>query len=228
VATAGTTNAGLIDDLSGVADVASERSLWFHVDGAYGAAALFAPSVRHRFRGIERADSFVVDPHKWLFAPFDCAGLIYRQPNLAKAIHTQDAAYLDVIHESEEWNPSDYAYHLTRRARGLPLWFSLATNGTDAYRDAIEAVLAMTQQTADIIDDAPHLDLIRRPDLSIVLYRRRGWEWSDYESWSSRLLADQVAFAAPTIWEGEPVGRLALLHPDTTAALIEEIVASMA
>jgi glutamate/tyrosine decarboxylase-like PLP-dependent enzyme len=227
VATAGTTNAGLIDDLSGVADVAAERSLWFHVDGAYGAAALFAPSVRHRFGGIERADSIVVDPHKWLFAPFDCAGLIYRQPNLAKAVHTQNAAYLDIIHESEEWNPSDYAYHLTRRARGLPLWFSLATNGTDAYRDAIESVLAMTRQTASIIDAAPHLDLIRRPELSIVLYRRRGWEWSDYESWSARLLADQVAFAAPTIWEGEPVGRLALLHPDTTADLIEEIVASM-
>ena len=67
--------------------------LWFHVDGAYGgAAALFAPSVRHQFAGFERADSFIVDPHKWLFAPFDCAALLYRQPNLAKAVHTQDAS----------------------------------------------------------------------------------------------------------------------------------------
>ena len=68
-----------------------------------------------------------MDPHKWLFAPFDCAALIYRHPNLARAIHTQDASYLDVLHTEapDEWNPSDYAFHLTRRARGLALWFSL-------------------------------------------------------------------------------------------------------
>ncbi|HXW38494.1 MAG TPA: pyridoxal-dependent decarboxylase [Acidimicrobiales bacterium] len=226
VATAGTTNAGLVDDLSGVADVARARSMWFHVDGAYGAAALFAPSARPRFAGIEMADSLVIDPHKWLFAPFDCAGLVYRQPNLAKAVHTQDAAYLDVIHESEEWNPSDYAFHLTRRARGLPLWFSLAVHGTDAYRDAIEAVLEATRLAANLVEAATHLELVRRPELSIVLFRRTGWERADYESWSARLLADQVAFATPTTWEGQPVGRLALLHPDTTPALLEEIVAS--
>ncbi len=79
VATAGTTNAGIIDDLDGVGQIARQRSLWFHVDGAYGCAALFAPSVRDRFAGIEMADSFVVDPHKWLFAPFDCAVLVYRE-----------------------------------------------------------------------------------------------------------------------------------------------------
>ena len=139
VATAGTTNAGIVDDLAGVADVAAEHSLWFHIDGAYGgAAALFAPSVRAQFAGFERADSFIVDPHKWLFAPFDCAALVYRQPNLAKAVHTQDAQYLEVLHSEnpEEWNPSDYAFHLTRRARGLPLWFSMAVNGLDAYSEA--------------------------------------------------------------------------------------------
>ncbi len=132
VATAGTTNAGIIDDLSGVAEVATERNVWFHIDGAYGGAALFAPSSRHKFAGFEKADSFIVDPHKWLFAPFDCAALLYRQPNLAKAVHTQDASYLEVLHSDnpEEWNPSDYAYHLTRRARGLPIWFSMAVYGT--------------------------------------------------------------------------------------------------
>ena len=155
MATAGTTNAGIVDDLAGVADVAAERSLWFHIDGAYGgAAALFAPSVRDQFAGFERADSFIVDPHKWLFAPFDCAALVYRQPNLAKAVHTQDAQYLEVLHSEnpEEWNPSDYAFHLTRRARGLPLWFSLAVNGLDAYRDAVEAGLAIAQRAAERID----------------------------------------------------------------------------
>ena len=138
---------------------------------AYGGAALFAPSVRDRFAGIERADSFVVDPHKWLFAPFDCAALIYRHPQLARAVHTQDASYLDVLHTDapDEWNPSDYAYHLTRRARGLALWFSLAVNGTDLYRDAVEAALGLARQTAARIEETDHLELappagaVRRP-----------------------------------------------------------------
>ncbi len=122
VATSGTTNFGVVDDLDGVAEVCEEFGLWLHVDGAYGGAGLAAPSVRHLYEGIERADSFIVDPHKWLFAPFDCCALIYRDPSLARAAHTQEAGYLDVITRSSEWNPTDYSIGLTRRARGLPLW----------------------------------------------------------------------------------------------------------
>ena len=87
-------------------------------------------------------------------------------------MHTQDASYLDVIHdEPDEWNPSDYAYQLTRRARGLPLWFSLAVHGSDAYRDAIERVLATARAAAERIRALPHLELVREPELSIVLFR---------------------------------------------------------
>jgi aromatic-L-amino-acid decarboxylase len=230
VATAGTTNAGIVDDLAGVADVAAERRLWFHIDGAYGGAALFAPSVRPMFAGFERADSFIVDPHKWLFAPFDCAALIYRQPNLAKAVHTQDASYLEVLHSDnpEEWNPSDYAYHLTRRARGLPLWFSLAVHGIDAYRDAVEAGLAIAQTAAAIIEDTPYIELVRPRGLSVVLFRRLGWEKPDYEAWSAALLTDQTGFVTPTTWEGETVARFAFLHPNTTEEMVREILATMA
>jgi glutamate/tyrosine decarboxylase-like PLP-dependent enzyme len=230
VATAGTTNAGIVDDLAGVAEVAEERSMWFHIDGAYGGAALFAPSVRAKFTGFDRADSFIVDPHKWLFAPFDCAALIYRQPNLAKAVHTQDASYLDVLHSEnpEEWNPSDYAFHLTRRARGLPLWFSLAVNGLDAYRDAVEAGLSMARTGARLIEETPHTELVRPPELSVVLFRRPGWSKLDYELWSARLLTDQTGFVTPTTWEGETVARFAFLHPNTTETMIREILDTMA
>jgi glutamate/tyrosine decarboxylase-like PLP-dependent enzyme len=230
VATAGTTNAGIIDDLAGVADIAAARRLWMHVDGAYGGAALFAPSVRDRFTGIERADSCIVDPHKWLFAPFDCAALVYRQPNLAKAVHTQDASYLDVLHTDnpEEWNPSDYAYHLTRRARGLPLWFSLAVYGLDAYRDAVEAGLAIARRAAAIIDELPQVELIREPDLSVVLFRRPGWDKAHYDQWSATLLADQTGFVTPTVWEGETVARFAFLHPNTTEEMVRQILDTMA
>jgi aromatic-L-amino-acid/L-tryptophan decarboxylase len=230
VATAGTTNAGIVDDLAGIASVATERSLWFHVDAAYGGAGLFTPLVRDRYLGIEHADSVVIDPHKWLYAPFDCAALVYREPALAKAVHSQKASYLDVIHDDANpaWNPSDYAVHLTRRARGLPLWFSLAVHGAGAYRDAVETVLRTAWQSAEVIRAAPHLELVRDPELSIVLFRRTGWVASDYQAWSVELLARQIGFVTPTSWEGRPVARLAFLHPGTTVAMVEEILATMA
>ncbi|HEX9064276.1 MAG TPA: pyridoxal-dependent decarboxylase [Streptosporangiaceae bacterium] len=229
VATAGTTNAGIIDDLAGLADVAAGLGAWLHVDGAYGGAGLFAPSVRDSYRGIERADSFVVDPHKWLFAPFDCAALLYANPALARSVHTQDASYLDVIHDTPgEWNPTDYAYHLTRRARGLPLWFSLAVHGTRAYSEAIEAAITLARNCAAEIAARDYLELVRLPDLSVVLFRRRGWVHEDYARWSAGLLADQIAFLPPSAWEGETVGRFAFLHPATPMDLVTTILDRMA
>jgi aromatic-L-amino-acid decarboxylase len=229
VATAGTTNAGIIDDLAGLAAVARERGLWFHVDGAYGGAGLFAPSVRRAYDGIQHADSFVVDPHKWLFAPFDCAALLYRDPAAARSVHRQDASYLDVIHDNpDEWNPADYAYHLTRRARGMPLWFSLAVHGVAAYTAAIETALGLARQAAADIRGRDYLELIREPDLSVVLFRRRGWDAGRYARWADQLLADQVAFLPPSAWEGETVARLAFLHPGTPIGLVRQILDTMA
>jgi aromatic-L-amino-acid decarboxylase len=229
VCTSGTTNAGIIDDLAGVGEIAKQRDWWFHVDGAYGGSGIFARSLRNKYAGIEQADSFILDPHKWLFTPFDCCALIYRQPELARATHTQDASYLDVIHVSEgEWNPTDYAYHLTRRARGLPLWFSMAVYGLDAYREAIEAAVRLARDTADLIKSTPHLELIREPDLGVVLFRRIGWEPSDYDKWAQALHDEEIAFIPPTKWEGETVGRFAFLHPHTTMELVQEVVARTA
>jgi len=229
VATAGTTNAGIVDDLAGIAAVARERGLWFHVDGAYGGAGLFAPSVRDSYNGIEHADSFIVDPHKWLFAPYDCAALIYADPEVARSVHTQDASYLDVIHDRPaQWNPTDYAYHLTRRARGLPLWFSLAVHGIKAYSAAIEKAIQLAKDTAGQIRSRSYLELIREPDLSVVLFRRLGWEPAQYARWADQLLDDQVAFLPPSSWEGETVARFAFLHPHTPMVLVREILDRMA
>ena len=228
VATSGTTNAGIIDDLAGAAAVCRELGAWFHVDGAYGGAGLFAPSIRHAYDGIEHADSFVVDPHKWLFAPFDCAALIYRDPAQARSVHRQDASYLDVIHsDPAEWNPTDYAYHLTRRARGLPLWFSLAVHGVRAYSEAIETALRLAREAAAEIRARDYLELVREPELGVVLFRRRGWNPARYAGWAGRLLHDQVAFIPPSAWEGETVARFAFLHPHTSMDLVAEILDRM-
>jgi glutamate/tyrosine decarboxylase-like PLP-dependent enzyme len=144
-------------------------------------------------------------------------------------VHKQDASYLDVIHDRPgEWNPTDYAYHLTRRARGLPLWFSLSVYGVGAYTDAIEAGIRLAKEAAAEITTRDYLELIREPDLGIVLFRRRGWSPAQYTRWADQLLHDQVAFIPPSAWEGETVARFAFLHPHTPVDLVQQILDRMA
>jgi glutamate/tyrosine decarboxylase-like PLP-dependent enzyme len=223
VATSGTTNLGIIDDLKGVGKAAHDRGIWFHVDGAYGLAALCAPSVRQMFDGVEAADSFIVDPHKWLFAPYDACALVYRNPELAKQAHSQHASYLDTL-KDENWSPSDYAIHLTRRTRGLPFWFSLAAHGTDAYAEAMEQTLRVAQQAADLVRKHPNLELLCEPELSIVAFTRKGWVAADYQKWSDQLLEDQVGFIPPSSHRGQPILRFAIVNPWTKISDISIIL----
>ena len=227
VATAGTTNLGTIDDLVTVGTAAKERDLWFHVDGAYGLAALCAPSVKYKFAGIELADSFIVDPHKWLFAPFDACALIYRNPALAKAVHTQHASYLETLQEDASWNPSDYAIHLPRRTRGLPFWFSLAAHGTEAYAQAIEKTMFVAREAATRIKQHPRLELVCEPELSVVAFTRPGWSVADYQRWSDQLLHDQIGFIPPSSDHGAPILRFAIVNPWTKVSDIETLLATL-
>jgi glutamate/tyrosine decarboxylase-like PLP-dependent enzyme len=227
VATAGTTNLGVVDDLAGIGTLARDLGVWYHVDAAYGGAAMCVPRARPLFDGIEQADSFVVDPHKWLFAPFDCAALLYREPALARATHTQHAEYLDVVTETPHWNPSDYAYHLSRRARGLPFWFSLATHGTAAYAAAVETGLRLAEESADLIREAHHVELVVEPGLSIVVFRRLGWSRDDYYAWSDTALDEGLALVVPTSWRGETVLRFCFVNPRTTVDDVRTILESL-
>jgi glutamate/tyrosine decarboxylase-like PLP-dependent enzyme len=223
-ASAGATNTGAIDELAGIADLCRERGAWLHVDAAYGGGALCAAELRPRFAGIERADSLVIDPHKWLFAPFDCAALLYRDPAQASRTHRQLAGYLDAFGTAHA-NPSDLAFHLTRRARGLPLWFSLVVHGTDAYAAAVRAGVALAATAADLVRDlAPPLQLAMEPELSVVLFERAGWGRANWDRWAAAALADGLAFVVPTTWEGRPAGRLVFLHPDTEVAVVEALL----
>jgi len=227
VATCGTTNFGVIDDLASVAEVCREYGIWFHVDGAYGGAGLAAPSVRGLYAGIEHCDSFIVDPHKWLFAPFDCCALLYREPSLARAAHTQKAGYLDVLTDAPDWNPTDYSVGLTRRARGLPFWFSLVVNGSDAYEAAIEHTLDVARFAEAEVLRRPDLELVRERDLSVVVFRRLGWEPADYAAWSDRMLAEEFAFVVPTSHDGETLARFAIVNPETSEDDITAILDTM-
>ena len=224
VATGGTTNYGIVDDIAGVVAVAHAHDVWVHVDGAYGVAAMLAPSTKKYFAGLGDVDSFIVDPHKWLYAPLDACALIYRNPAIGRAAHTQHASYLDVLTDTTEWNPSDFAVHLSRRARGLPLWFSMATYGVGAYRDAIEWNNQLAQRIAQVIRDSDHLELVRDPMLSVVVFRRKGWTQQQYSDWSDRMYQEEIAACFPSKHRGEPVLRFAIVNPRTTFELLMELV----
>ncbi len=223
VASAGTTNAGIVDDLAGVADACRQADVWLHVDGAYGGAALVSPRTRQLFAGIEHADSFIVDPHKWLFAPYDSCALLYRRPELARAVHAQSATYLDQV-DRREWNPADLAVHLTRRPRGLPLWFSLAVHGTDRYTAAVERSLDTAREVAQAVQARAYLRLVVAPELSVLLFERVGWGPEDYVTWSKKHALAGDFLCLPTQWQGQSVLRLAFVNPATRVA---EVVAAL-
>ena len=168
-----------------------------------------------------------MDPHKWLLSPFDCAALIYRDPTPARLAHTQHAGYLDAIIDDAVYNPADHAHVLTRRARGVPFWFSLAVHGTDAYRDAIEHTLSVARATRDLVVAAEHLELLVEPELSVVAFRRRGWGADDYQAWCDRLMADGTAMLTPTTFGGSPAMRVCIINPRTTLDDLVEIFATL-
>lgn len=224
VASAGATNTGAVDALDEIASTCARLGIWLHVDAAYGGAAMLAPASRGLFRGIERADSVTVDPHKWLFTPFDCAAVIYRDPTVARAAHRQSAHYLDATLSEDADNPADYAVHLTRRARGIPLWASLVAHGTDAYVDAVERCLKTAAHATRCIEASPELEVVTEPQLSVVLFRCRGWQAEDYARWSRQAWRSGLTLITPTTFAGETVLRLCFVNPITSAADVERVL----
>lgn len=228
VASSGSTNAGVVDDLRGLVDVAHAHAAWLHVDGAYGGAALVLDERRHLFDGLSDADSFIVDPHKWFFCTAGTCAVVYREPQLAARTHTQHGPYIDVLHSGTEvWNPSDYVYQLTRRASGLPFWFTLVVHGTDAMTEAVRTSLTTTAYALEQLRAMPGVDVVMEPELTVLLFRKVGWDRARWQAWAADLLDSGVAFVAPTTWKGETVGRLVFLHPLTTTAIVDEVLETL-
>ena len=229
VATAGATNTGAFDDLAGVADVCAAHDLRLHVDGAYGGAALLSPRTRPLLDGIERADSFIVDPHKMLYSTFDCAALVYRDSRAACGALTQTADYLDAVcDDGESPNPSDLAIHLTRRARGVPLWASVLAYGTDAYAAAVDHCVDITAYAAERIAASPVLEAALEPAFTVILVRRPGWSADDYAAWCDSAMGRGVAVVLPTRLAGETLLRFCFVNPLTTREDVDLVLADLA
>ena len=138
-----------------------------------------------------------------------------------------EPSYLDAITDRDEWNPSDYAVHLSRRARGLPFWFSLAMHGTEAYREAIETTLEVAHGGADLIRERDGFSLVTEPELSVVVFRKEGWTSADYTAWSDAALDTGFAFCLPSSHAGETVMRWCVVNPKTTTEDLASILDSM-
>lgn len=174
VASAGTINTGVVDPLDAVADLTAEQDLWFHVDGAYGGFFQLTARGREAFRGMERADSIVLDPHKGLFLPYGTGCLLVRNGELLRAAHEVHAHYLPRPSDDPGLPDfSSYGPELTRDFRGLRLWLPLHLHGTQAFVDALDEKLDLARWLHAELTALPSLEVADGPDLSLVAFRPR-------------------------------------------------------
>ena len=173
-ANAGATNTGAIDPLDSIARVASEENLWFHVDGAYGGFAVLAPGEREAFNGIEKADSVTLDPHKWLFQPYEIGCLLVRDTGVLEDAFRILPEYLqDAALGKEQVNFADRGIQLTRGFRALKVWMSIQILGLNAFREGIQAGIDHAREAEMYIRRSPHLEMMGPSSLGIVCFRFR-------------------------------------------------------
>jgi glutamate/tyrosine decarboxylase-like PLP-dependent enzyme len=199
VATAGDVNTGAIDPLDAIADVCAANTLWLHVDGSYGALAAQSPRVAGAMRGLGRADSLSLDPHKWLYAPVDAGCLLVRDGAALRRAFSEGADYIDVVADR---TMSDFAYwdhgpELSRRFRALKIWFILKIHGARAIQQAIDANIDAAQHLARAVEQSSDFELLAPAPLSIVCFRYRGrlhgaasTSQADLDAFNKRLMVE--------------------------------------
>jgi glutamate/tyrosine decarboxylase-like PLP-dependent enzyme len=171
VATAGTTNAGTVDDLPALSAICKQHGLWLHVDGAYGASAIFSNAHRDLVRGIELADSITIDPHKWLAMPFAAGVILTRHPEMMERAFSVAAPYMPKATGAKLPDNARISTQWTRRMNSLKLWLTLRVHGRQAYEELIDRQLKLSRSFADWIQQSEHFELVVPPTLPIVLFR---------------------------------------------------------
>ena len=223
IASAGTTNTGAVDPLPELASLARKENLWLHVDGAYGAAAALSDRGRRLLSGLERADSLSLDPHKWLFQPFEIGCVLVREGLLLRDTFQILPEYLKDTHQqSAEINFTDYGLQLTRSFRSLKLWLSLKYFGVAAFRAAIERGFELAEFTAACLRKMPGWEIVTPPQMAIVCFRYSGASDAAHLRLVQELIHDGFALITSTILRGRTVLRMCPINPRTTEADIEE------
>ena len=236
VGSAGTVNTGAIDPLAALADVAAAEGLWFHVDGAYGAFGVLDPAIAERYRGMERADSLVLDPHKWLGVPVDAGCALVRRGDELRDAFTLIPPYLRQDTDAAVGTFAEYGPEQTRPFRALKTWATIAARGRVGIAAQVARANALARELARLVEHEPELELAAEPETSIVAFRARPSDCPGNRlDEVNRALPEAVqargrAFVTGTVFDGHETLRACILHPDTGTehlrTLVEEVVAT--
>jgi len=225
VANAGTTNTGAVDPLPGIADLCRAEGLWLHVDGAYGASAALCAVGRRALRGIARADSLVLDPHKWLFQPYDLGCLLVSRPGVLKrAFHMSPDYLADVTAVDEEVDFRDRSLELTRRGRALKLWLSFRIYGVERLSAAIAHGIALAEHAERVIARDRGWQVVTPAQLGIITFARRGADHEAHLARTAALAEAGYAVVTTTRVRGRSALRFCTINPRTSTQDVSSVL----
>lgn len=231
IASAGTTNTGTVDPLDEIADICEEEDLWFHIDGAYGGAAILAEKGAKALRGIERADSLTVDPHKWFYQPYEIGCLLVKDASWLSGTFSEKPEYLrDIEGNESEINFYDYGIQLTRRFRALKFYMSIKTYGLDAFKEAVTYNIQLADDVEKMLRKSRNWEIISPATLAVINFRYNpiGLNLEEKEidelnqKISQKIMESREAFLVTTILNKQVVLRMCLINPKTTMDHIKE------
>ena len=222
VATVGTTSTTAIDPVAEIARICGDNEIWLHIDASYGGTAAILPEMRHVLDGCDRADSLVVNPHKWLFTPMDCSVLYTRRPDVLKRAFQHVPEFLVVSEGDAVPNLMDYGVALGRRFRALKLWFVMRSFGVEGLQSLIREHVRIARLVGDLIDRDPELERLADVNFSTVVFRHcpAGMTDADLDAHNSRLLQKVLqtreVFLSHTRVRGRYAIRMAIGNIHTT------------
>jgi len=231
VGTAGTTNSGAVDDIDALADIAAKYNLWLHVDGAYGAAAIFSDKHRDLVRGIERADSITIDPHKWLAMPFAAGVVLTSRPELLQRTFAITTPYMPKANVSNLIDNFKVSTQWSRRMNSLKLWLTLRVHGRQAYEELIDRQLKLAQSFAQWIERSDDFELAAPQKLPIVNFRVKGATEAESAADNAALVdavtEDGKVWISQTVVAGRSVVRMMVISYLTDEDNLERLKAAL-
>jgi len=225
IASAGTTNTGSVDPLNEIAKICKAEKLWFHIDGAYGAAAFLSKKGSQLLKGIEKADSLTIDPHKWMYQPYEMGCLLVRNHKWLSQAFSEKPEYLrDIEGNTSEINFYDHGIQLTRRFRALKFYMSMKTFGLNAFKKAVTYSIDLAEEIEDYLRKSANWEVISPATLAVVNFRYNpiGNSYSERkidainQEISKKIVASREALLVTTILQNQVVLRMCLINPRTT------------